>query len=212
MNTQITSAEEILKAAQKILLEHGASALNMRAVAAACGVSVGSIYNYFPSKSALIGATIESVWTEIFRPFTSRCYTSFDDAATALLAALTDGEGRYPGIFFAARAFLRQRRQSRRACAHGAAFQRPAWKIGGSAGKRHAHPRRRFRRRPVARELCALRDVAGHFSADPSRRQQRRALGDDPQLYLLKRTRPSGFILNETEQSSASAAERTFDT
>ena len=44
MNTQITSAEEILKAAQKILLEHGASALNMRAVAAACGVSVGSIY------------------------------------------------------------------------------------------------------------------------------------------------------------------------
>ena len=99
MNTQITSAEEILKAAQKILLEHGASALNMRAVAAACGVSVGSIYNYFPSKSALIGATIESVWTEIFRPFTSRCYTSFDDAATALLAALTDGEGRYPGFF-----------------------------------------------------------------------------------------------------------------
>ena len=99
MNTQITSAEEILKAAQKILLEHGASALNMRAVAAACGVSVGSIYNYFPSKSALIGATIESVWTEIFRPFTSRCYTSFDDAATALLAALADGEGRYPGFF-----------------------------------------------------------------------------------------------------------------
>ena len=82
MNTQITSAEEILKAAQKILLEHGASALNMRAVAAACGVSVGSIYNYFPSKSALIGATIESV-----------------DAATALLAALADGEGRYPGFF-----------------------------------------------------------------------------------------------------------------
>ena len=99
MNTQITSAEEILKAAQKILLEHGASALNMRAVAAACGVSVGSIYNYFPSKSALIGATSESVWTEIFRPFTSRCYTSFDDAATALLAALADGEGRYPGFF-----------------------------------------------------------------------------------------------------------------
>lgn len=99
MNTQITSAEEILKAAQKILLEHGASALNMRAVAAACGVSVGSIYNYFPSKSALIGATIESVWTEIFRPFTSRCYTSFGDAATALLAALADGEGRYPGFF-----------------------------------------------------------------------------------------------------------------
>ena len=210
MNTQITSAEEILKAAQKILLEHGASALNMRAVAAACGVSVGSIYNYFPSKSALIGATIESVWTEIFRPFTSRCYTSFDDAATALLAALADGEGRYPG-FFSLHAVLRQWRQSRRACAHGAAFQRPARKIGGSAGKRHAHPRRRFRWRPVAREFCALRDVVGHFSADPSRRQQRRASGDDPQLYLLKRTRSSGFILNETEQSSASAAERTFD-
>ena len=99
MNTQVTSAEEILCAAQKILLADGGGTLNMRAVAAACGVSVGSIYNYFPSKSALVGATIESVWTEIFRPFTSRCYTSFSDAAAALLSALSEGETRYPGFF-----------------------------------------------------------------------------------------------------------------
>ena len=40
--------------------------MSIRSVAAACGVSVGSIYNYFDSKADLMGATIESVWREIF--------------------------------------------------------------------------------------------------------------------------------------------------
>ena len=32
----------------------------------ACGVSVGSIYNYFDSKAALLSETVGSVWQEIF--------------------------------------------------------------------------------------------------------------------------------------------------
>lgn len=99
MNKQITSAEDILSAARQILLEKGSDALNMRAVAARCGVAVGSIYNYFPSKGTLVGATIESVWSEIFHAFTVGHYTSFVDAVAALLAALNDGEKRYPGFF-----------------------------------------------------------------------------------------------------------------
>ncbi len=38
----------------------------MRFVAEICGVALGSLYNYFPSKEALILATIESVWEDIF--------------------------------------------------------------------------------------------------------------------------------------------------
>ncbi|MEE0511540.1 MAG: helix-turn-helix domain-containing protein [Peptococcaceae bacterium] len=100
MNRTVTSEEEILAAAQTLLLEKGAGALTMRSVAAACGVAVGSIYNYFPSKGALVGTTIESVWTDIFRPFTEApAYASFADCAAALLAALAEGDARHPGFF-----------------------------------------------------------------------------------------------------------------
>ena len=59
MNTVVTSREAILEECRKIVMEQGISAVNMRSVAAACGVAVGSIYNYFPSKTDLIGAAVE---------------------------------------------------------------------------------------------------------------------------------------------------------
>ena len=51
MNTMITSKEEILKASRKLIRQKGWEAVNIRAVAAACGVSVGAIYYYFDSKA-----------------------------------------------------------------------------------------------------------------------------------------------------------------
>ena len=66
MNTVVTSKEQILKASRELIRREGWSAVNIRSVAAGCGVSVGSIYNYFDSKADLIGAVVESVWCEIF--------------------------------------------------------------------------------------------------------------------------------------------------
>ena len=66
MNTVVTSKEEILRASRELIRQKGWDAVNIRSVAAACGVSVGSIYNYFDSKAALVGAAVESVWCEIF--------------------------------------------------------------------------------------------------------------------------------------------------
>lgn len=66
MNNVVTSKEEILKISRELIQQQGWSAVNIRSVAAACGVSVGSIYNYFDSKAALVGNTVESVWREIF--------------------------------------------------------------------------------------------------------------------------------------------------
>lgn len=66
MNTVVTSKEEILRVSRALIQEQGWAALNIRSVAAACGVSVGSIYNYFNSKAELVGETVESVWHEIF--------------------------------------------------------------------------------------------------------------------------------------------------
>ena len=54
MNTVVTSKEEILRASRELIRQKGWDAVNIRSVAAACGVSVGSIYNYFDSKAALV--------------------------------------------------------------------------------------------------------------------------------------------------------------
>ena len=51
MNNIVISKEEILHTTRELIMEQGWSEVNIRSVAAACGVSVGSIYNYFSSKA-----------------------------------------------------------------------------------------------------------------------------------------------------------------
>ena len=67
MNTIVTSKEKILEKSRELIREQGWAAVNIRSVAAVCGVSVGSIYHYFDSKAELVGAAVESVWHEIFQ-------------------------------------------------------------------------------------------------------------------------------------------------
>ena len=100
MNTIITSKEAILNESKKLIIEQGYSALNIRSVASACGVSVGSIYNYFKSKSDLLSATIESIWQEIFHHHGS--FQSFEDIQMCirwLYECLEYGNEKYPGFF-----------------------------------------------------------------------------------------------------------------
>ena len=66
MRNAVISRDEILEASRLMLQEKGWSAIHMRSVAVRCGVSVGSLYNYFPSKTELVAATVESVWQELF--------------------------------------------------------------------------------------------------------------------------------------------------
>lgn len=66
MNTVVTSREQILDAAKAIAAAEGITQISIRGVAKACGVSVGSIYNYFPTKSELVIAVIEDFWRGAF--------------------------------------------------------------------------------------------------------------------------------------------------
>ena len=58
MNTIVTSKQEILKTSRELIQQQGWSAISIRSVASACGVSVGSIYNYFDSKASRCSSTI----------------------------------------------------------------------------------------------------------------------------------------------------------
>ena len=69
-------------------------------MAAACGVSVGSIYNYFDSKDALVGATVESVWCEIFhRPEDGAAFQDTQACMLWLYDRMEYGCKQYPGFF-----------------------------------------------------------------------------------------------------------------
>lgn len=100
MNTIVTSKEEILKTSRELMQRQGWSAINIRSVAAACGVSVGSIYNYFSSKTELIGAIVESVWCEIFhRPEDEAVFQDTQTCIAWMYARMEYGGKRYPGFF-----------------------------------------------------------------------------------------------------------------
>ena len=100
MNTVVTSKEDILETSRKLIQQQGWSAINIRSVAAACGVSVGSIYNYFDSKAALICTTVESVWCEIFhRPEDSDVFLDTQACITWMYERMEYGCKQYPGFF-----------------------------------------------------------------------------------------------------------------
>lgn len=100
MNKIVTSKEEILKTSRELIQEQGWSAVNIRSVAAACGVSVGSIYNYFDSKAALVGAAVESVWFEIFhRQDDEEIFQDMIACITWMYERMEYGSRQYPGFF-----------------------------------------------------------------------------------------------------------------
>ncbi len=100
MNTVVTSREKILQTSRELIQQQGWSAVSIRSVATACGVSVGSIYNYFDSKTELIGATVESVWCEIFhRPEDATVFEDIQVCITWIYDRMAYGCKQYPGFF-----------------------------------------------------------------------------------------------------------------
>ena len=100
MNTVVTSKEKILQTSRELLQQQGWSAISIRAVAAGCHVSVGSIYNYFDSKEDLMGATIESVWCEIFhRSEDAAVFQDTQACISWIYSRMEYGCKAYPGFF-----------------------------------------------------------------------------------------------------------------
>ncbi len=54
--------EKLLAEAKKQIIEHGYACTTVRSVADACGVGVGTVYNYFQSKDMLIAGFVSEDW------------------------------------------------------------------------------------------------------------------------------------------------------
>lgn len=98
----MTSRDEILATCREIVSNEGLSALSMRRVAQDCGVALGSLYHYFPSKDGMVTATVESIWHDIFHMDQQKTApSSFPDYISWLFSCVRETTGKYPDFFVA---------------------------------------------------------------------------------------------------------------
>lgn len=101
MNTVVTSREEILRAAGEMV-----KVVSMRGIARECGIAVGSIYNYFPTKNDLMIAVVVERWKEIFFvPLSKIEGKSFLGVVECILERMGENRGEGQG-FLAGHAFV----------------------------------------------------------------------------------------------------------
>lgn len=96
------TVEAILDAAARVLVERGYAATNTNLVAERAGVSVGSLYQYFPNKDSLITALHDRhsrQMTEIInQAFDRSAELNFDDALTTLIEGLVESHRMDAGL------------------------------------------------------------------------------------------------------------------
>lgn len=99
MNTVITSKEAIMQVCREIVAEKGMKALNMRLVAKECHIALGTLYNYYADKDALVLAAVESIWCEIFHANATRnAEVSFPGYVANLYSNIQKGAESYPNF------------------------------------------------------------------------------------------------------------------
>ncbi len=93
--------ESILSSAKTELLCRGYAALGIRSVARACGVAVGTIYNYFPSKDMLVASVMLADWNRELGCMQSACEETKNvlDALSALYGGVSRFYGEYRAVW-----------------------------------------------------------------------------------------------------------------
>ena len=96
--------EKLIEETRRQVMEVGYTALNMREIARNCGVGIGTVYNYFPSKDALIAQFLLQDWKESLERI-HLCASAYSDAEAVFAAVyreLTAFNTRYADLFRAA--------------------------------------------------------------------------------------------------------------
>ena len=93
--------DRLMQEARRQIEESGYGAVTIRSIAKGCGVGVGTVYNYFPSKEALIATHLLEDWTGCIS--TIEAVSSAADTAEPVLRCIFDHligfAGRHGAIF-----------------------------------------------------------------------------------------------------------------
>jgi AcrR family transcriptional regulator len=94
--------ERIIAAGHEVLLERGYEATTTNHIAAAAGISPGSLYQYFPDKTAILAVVLDRYSGEVVarmsRAFLSALGAPTRDAVRATVTALLDVFDENPGL------------------------------------------------------------------------------------------------------------------
>lgn len=69
--------KQIVQQAKTTLEQSGPEALNIRTIASECGISTGTVYNYFENKQAILFALTEDLWSETLHAINKLSSPSF---------------------------------------------------------------------------------------------------------------------------------------
>ena len=93
------TVDAIVEATARILEEFGHGAFNTNAVAARAGVSIGTLYQYFPDKDALIGALISRETAQLLEEVESAAHAaSALEALDGVVRAAVGHQARRPRL------------------------------------------------------------------------------------------------------------------
>jgi AcrR family transcriptional regulator len=83
--------EAILTAAARVLVRDGWDGATTNRIAEAAGISVGSLYQYFPSKEAIVAMLFERHAERMWSAFVSACEALWDRPLAEAVSGVIDG-------------------------------------------------------------------------------------------------------------------------
>lgn len=93
--------ENLLQEAKRQVFEMGYSSVTIRSVASACEIGVGTVYNYFESKDALISGLMLEDWNVCIKAICEKCDASetIEPVLRCIFDELRTFEDKYSVLF-----------------------------------------------------------------------------------------------------------------